>query len=71
MGRFDPLNSQRYVYEIKVRTADKPEAGAGAHLSVWIILYGQYGNSKRQRLTESGAGKTWVRRLLGMRDIMT
>jgi hypothetical protein len=62
IGRYDPLNTQRYVYEIRVKTADKPEAAAGAHLSVWITLYGQYGNSKRQRLTENSAGKTWVSR---------
>ena len=53
----DPLANDRIVYEIQVSTADLPDAGAGI-LSVWFVLYGQYGNSKRQRLTETTARKT-------------
>ena len=55
---YDPLVRERFVYEIKVQTADRAEAGGGSHLSVWVVLYGQYGNSKRQRLTETSSGKT-------------
>ena len=55
---YDPVEEarERYEYQIKVLTQDKPNAGTLA--SVFCILYGEQGDSKRQRLDETEGHRT-------------
>jgi len=55
----DPVDKarERYKYEIKVTTADMPNAGTNA--SIFITLYGELGDSKRQRLEKDQGGRTF------------
>jgi hypothetical protein len=48
---YDPEEKMRYEYLIEVTTLDKK--GAGTSAGVFLTLFGEMGNSKRQRLEET------------------
>jgi len=54
----DPVDKarERYKYEIKVTTADMPNAGTDA--SIFVTLYGELDDSKCQRLEADQGGRT-------------
>ena len=65
---YDPVEAarNRYEYEIKVCTANIERAGTNS--SVYITLYGELGDSKRQRLEEAltSKGPLTIRKTFGL-----
>jgi hypothetical protein len=55
---YDPVDAarDRYEYEVKVFTRDDP--GAGTNARVFIVLYGELGDSKRQRLEQTVSNRS-------------